>query len=255
MRFLSLVASVALLASPAAYAAGEALTPEHQHWHHSGVFGTFDRAQLQRGFLVYKQVCSACHGMKLMSYRNLSEEGGPEFPEAATKAFAASYTVPDTDDNGEPVERPATPADRFKYPYANEKAGRAANNGAYPPDLSVITKARHHGEDYIFALLTGYKDPPADMTMNTGMNYNPYFPGKQIAMPNPLGSDDLVEYADGTKATKEQMARDVSAFLAWAAEPRQEERKRLGVKVMAFTFVFLLVLYAAYRRLWRDVPH
>jgi ubiquinol-cytochrome c reductase cytochrome c1 subunit len=256
MRMLKLAAAVLAIAmSPLALAAGDAKTPEHQHWHHSGVFGTFDRAQLQRGFLVYKQVCAACHGMKLMSYRNLAETGGPEMPEAAAKAFAAEYKIPDTDDAGEPMERPATLADRFKYPYANEKAGRAANNGAYPPDLSVITKARHHGEDYIFALLTGYKDPPADMTMGAGMNYNPYFPGGQIAMPNPLGSDDLVEYADGTKATKEQMARDVSAFLAWASEPRMEERKRIGVKVMAFTFVLLLVLYAAYRHLWRDVAH
>ena len=255
MRLLILAAASALLAAPAAFAAGEVKAPEHQHWHHSGVFGQFDRKQLQRGFLVYKQLCSACHGMKLMSYRNLGEPGGPELPESAVKAIAAEYQIADTDDAGEDIERPATPADRFKYPYKNEKAGRAANNGAYPPDLSVITKARHHGEDYVFALLTGYKDPPADMVMNAGMNYNPYFPGGQIAMPNPLGSDDLVEYADGTKATKEQMARDVSAFLAWASEPRQEDRKRIGVKVMAFTFVFLLVLYAAYRRLWKDVAH
>jgi ubiquinol-cytochrome c reductase cytochrome c1 subunit len=268
MRLLSFAAALSLLAAPLAFAAGEAKHPEHQHWHHSGVFGQFDRAQLQRGYLVYKQVCAACHGMKLLSYRNLSEPGGPELPEGAVKALAAEFQIPDTDDDGNPIERPATPADRFKYPYANEKAGRAANNGAYPPDLSVIVKARHGGdfltrftsgnigaEDYIYALLTGYKDPPADMTMGAGMNYNPYFPNGQIAMPNPLGSDDLVEYADGTKATKEQMARDVTAFLAWAAEPRQEERKRLGVKVMAFTFVLLLVFYAAYRRLWRDVAH
>lgn len=255
MRFLSVVAAFSLLAAPSAFAASDAKVPEHQHWHHAGVFGTFDRQQLQRGYLVYKQVCAACHGMKLLSYRNLYEAGGPEFPEAAAKAFAAEVQVPDTDDNGEPIERPATLADRFKVPFANEKAGRAANNGAYPPDLSVITKARHHGEDYIYALLTGYKDPPADMTMGAGMNYNPYFPGGQIAMANPLAADDLVEYADGTKPTKAQMAQDVSAFLAWAAEPRVEERKRIGVKVMAFTFVFLLVMYAAYRRLWRDVPH
>lgn len=268
MRFLSIAAAFALFAAPAALAAGEVKHPDHQHWHHSGVFGQFDRPQLQRGYLVYKQVCAACHGLKLLSYRNLSEPGGPEFPEAAVKAFAADFQIPDTDDAGEPIERPATPADRFKYPYENEKKGRAANNGAYPPDLSVIMKARHGGsffgrltggnvgaEDYVFALLTGYKDPPANMTMGAGMNYNPYFPGGQIAMPNPLASDDLVEYADGTKATKEQMARDVTAFLSWAAEPRLEERRRIGVKVWAFTFVFLLVMYAAYRRLWRDVAH
>jgi ubiquinol-cytochrome c reductase cytochrome c1 subunit len=256
MRMLKLAAAVlAFAAAPFAFAAGEAKHPEQMPWSWEGPFGHFDRAQLQRGFLVYKDVCSACHGMKLMSYRNLSETGGPEIPEGAMKAIAAGYQVPDTDDSGEPIERPATPADRFKYPYANEKAGRAANNGAYPPDLSVIVKARHDGANYLHALLTGYKDPPADMKMGAGMNYNPYFPGGQIAMPNPLGSDDLVSYADGTKATKEQMAQDVTAFLTWASEPRMEERKRIGVKVMAFTFVLLLVLYAAYRHLWRDVAH
>lgn len=171
------------------------------------------------------------------------------------KAIAAEFQVQDTDDNGEPVERPATPADRLKQPFANEKQGRAANNGAYPPDLSVIAKARHDGSNYIHALLTGYAEAPADMKMSAGMNYNPYFPGGQIAMPNPLGSDDLVTYADGTKATREQMSKDVTAFLTWASEPRLEERKRVGVKVMAFTFVLMLVLFAAYKRLWRDVEH
>lgn len=256
MRMLKLAAALlSLAAAPFALAAGEAKHPEPMPWSWEGPFGHFDRAQLQRGFLVYKEVCAACHGMKLMSYRNLSEAGGPEIPEGAMKAIAAGYQVPDTDDAGEPVERPATPADRFKYPYANEKAGRAANNGAYPPDLSVIVKARHDGANYVHALLTGYKEPPADMKMGAGMNYNPYFPGSQIAMPNPLGSDDLVTYADGTKATKEQMSQDVTAFLTWASEPRMEERKRIGVKVMIFTFVLLLVLYAAYRRLWRDIAH
>ncbi|HAH11327.1 MAG TPA: cytochrome c1 [Alphaproteobacteria bacterium] len=256
MRLLALATlSLSLLAAPLAVAAGDAKHPEHQHWHWDGVFGQFDRGQLQRGFLVYKTVCAACHGMNLLSYRNLGDEGGPEFPEDAVKAIAAGYQVPSLDEDGQPAERPATPADRFKGPHPNEIAARAANNGALPPDLSVIVKARHGGADYIYALLTGYKDAPADMTMGAGMHYNPYFAGGQIAMAAPIASDDLVEYADGTKATKDQMARDVTAFLTWASEPRLEERKKLGVKVMAFTFVFALVLFMAYRRLWRDVPH
>lgn len=249
--------SLAMLASGPASAAGEAKHPAHQHWHHHDVFGHFDRTQLQRGYLVYKTVCAACHGMKLLSYRNLGEPGGPELTEAEVKALAAGFQVKDINDKGEEIDRPATPSDRFVYPYANEAAGRAANGGAYPPDLSVITKARHGKEDYIFALLTGYVDPPAEMKdkMMPGMHYNEYFPGGQIAMPNPIVADDLVTYADGTKATKEQMARDVTTFLAWAAEPRLEERKRVGVKVMIFMGVFALVLFAAYRRLWKDVDH
>lgn len=255
IRSLSIAAAVLVFLAPTAVAADAAKHPEPMAWSWDGPFGHFDRAQLQRGYLVYKQVCSACHAMRLMAYRNLSEPGGPEIPEGAVKAIAAEFQVPDTDDNGEPIERPATPADHFKAPFPNEKAGRAANNGAYPPDLSVIIKARHGGADYVHAILTGYGEAPADMKMSAGMNYNPYFPGSQIAMPSPLASDDLVAYADGTKATREQMAQDVAAFLTWASEPRLEERKRIGVKVMAFTFVLMLVLYAAYRRLWRDVAH
>jgi ubiquinol-cytochrome c reductase cytochrome c1 subunit len=255
MRLLPIVIVLLLGLSPQALAAGEAAHAEPQEWSWEGVFGHFDRPQLQRGYLVYKQVCAACHGMKLLSYRNLGEPGGPEMPEAAVKAFAAESEIPDLDENGEATTRPGTPADRFKSPHANEIAARAANNGALPPDLSVIVKARHDGSNYIYALLTGYADPPAGMTMGAGMNYNKYFPGGQIAMASPLGADDLVAYADGTKPTKEQMARDVTAFLTWASEPRLEERKRLGVKVMAFTFVLALVLFVAYRRLWRDVAH
>lgn len=234
----------------------EAKHPEPQKWDWSGPLGKFDRRQLQRGYQVYKEVCAACHGMRLVAFRNLGEPGGPEFTEAQVKALAAAVQVTTVDDKGEPAMRPGTPADRFPSPYPNEQAARAANNNALPPDLSVMAKARTAGADYLHALLMGYSDPPAGFQLLPGLSYNAYFPGGQIAMPGPLTSDGQVTYApDNPAATRDQMARDVVAFLMWAAEPKMEERKQLGVQVMIFLAALSFLLFFAYKRLWRDVDH
>lgn len=237
------------LAAAPAFAASEQLEPHEPigGWKHAGMTGTFDRAALQRGYQVYKEVCSACHAMHLVSFRNLQDIG---FSEEQVKAIAAGYQVQgEPDDNGDVKMRAALPADRFVKPFANEKAARAANNGAYPPDLSLMVKARHGGEDYVYSLLTGYGTPPEEVKLNPGMNYNPYFPGGQIAMAPPL-TEGAVTYADGTKATVEQMAHDVATFLTWTAEPKLEVRKQTGLKVMLFLFVFAGVMYAVKRRVW-----
>jgi ubiquinol-cytochrome c reductase cytochrome c1 subunit len=232
--------------------------PEQRAWTWDSWTGGFDRAQLQRGYLVYKDVCAVCHSLRLISFRNLSQPGGPEFSEAQMKAIAAGFKIATITENGEPAERAGTPADRFPAPFANEAAARAANNNALPPDLSVIMKARHDAANYTYALMLGYSDPPAEEAKDIlpGSNYNPYFPGKQLAMPPPLTSDGQVTYAEGNPpATKAQMAEDVVAFLMWAAEPKLEERKTLGVSVMIFLTVLAVLLYFAYKRLWRDVDH
>lgn len=243
-----LFVAACLMAGPAFASDGPEIP--QQMWHHKGVFGTWDKAAVQRGYQVYKEVCSACHAMKFMSYRNLQALGySPE----QVKTVAAEVTVMDgPNDDGDMFERPGLPSDRFKSPFANEKAARAANNGALPPDLSLITKARHQGEDYVFALLTGYGEAPDDVTMNPGMNYNKYFPGHQIAMAPPL-SEGQVSYTDGTANTLEQQARDVAQFLAWAAEPHMEHRKGMGIKVMLFMLVFCGIMLAAKRKIWADV--
>ncbi len=235
-----------------------AKAPKQVKWEWEGAFGQFDRQQLQRGYQVYKEVCAACHSMHLLSFRNLSQPGGPEFTEAQMKAIAASFKIKALDDKGEEIERPGIPADRFPSPFPNELAARAANNNAYPPDLSVITKARPDGSNYLFSLITGYSDAPAGFELLPGLNYNEYFPNHQIAMPAPLTSDGQVTYAPDAgnpEATKEQMAKDVTAFLTWAAEPKMEERKQMGVKVMIFLAALALLLYVAYRQLWKDVDH
>lgn len=255
---LSFALTGVALASGGEGDAHAAKAPKAQTWTWDGAFGHFDRQQLQRGFQVYKEVCASCHSMKLLSFRNLSQPGGPEFSEAQMKAIAASYKIKALDDKGEEIERPGIPADRFPSPFANELAARAANNNAYPPDLSVITKARPNGSNYMVSLLTGYSDPPASFQLLPGLNYNEYFAGHQIAMPAPLVSDGQVTYApdaDNPAATKEQMAKDVAAFLTWAAEPKMEERKQMGVKVMIFLALLSVLLYFAYRRLWKDVDH
>ena len=242
----------ALLSAPTFAASNEANVPHEPPggWKHAGITGTFDRHALQRGYQVYKDVCAACHSMKLVAFRNLTEIG---FSEEQVKAIAAGYQVPDApDDNGEVKMRPGIPADRFVSPFANDKAARAANNGALPPDLSLMAKARHHGEDYLYSLLTGYTTAPEGVTIGQGMNYNPYFSGGQIAIAPPL-TEDGVTYADGTKATVPQMAADVSTFLAWVAEPKLEERKQTGVKVILFLIVFSLLMYATKRRVWRNL--
>ncbi|WP_456306500.1 cytochrome c1 [Paracraurococcus ruber] len=239
------------LAAPDARAAGEAIHLPDTRFSFEGIFGHFDRASAQRGFQVYKEVCSNCHSMRLLSYRNLRDLG---LSDAEVRAIAASYQVQDgPNDEGQMFERPARPSDRFRSPFANEKAARAANNGALPPDLSVIVKAREGGADYIHALLMGYEDPPAGMTLMPGMNYNKYFAGHQIAMAAPLSSEGQVEYADGTKATVDQMVTDVATFLAWAAEPELEQRKALGVKMVIFFTVLGGLAYAVKRKIWADV--
>lgn len=225
---------------------------KHVNWSFNGPFGTFDRAQLKRGLQVYREVCSACHSLKFMSYRNLSEAGGPEYTDAETKTIAATNKVMDgPDSDGEMFERPAEPKDRIVKPFPNDNAARAANNGALPPDLSLMTKARHDGPNYVYSILTGYADAPEGVVMADGMNFNHYFPGQQIAMPPPL-SDDQVTYEDGAPATIDQMAQDVSAFLTWTAEPKLEDRHKLGLKVVLFLIVFAGLLFASYKRIWKD---
>ena len=257
MRRTSIVLLGVLLGISAAAADG-AKVPAAQEWSWTGPFGHFDAVQLQRGYQVYKEVCSACHGMHLLAFRNLSDDGGPGFSETQVKALAASVQVPSIDDKGEAATRPGIPADHFLSPFPNEKAARAANGGALPPDLSVIIKAREGGADYVYALITGYSDAPPDMAgkMMPGMNYNPYFLNGQIAMPAPLSADGQVTYAGGQPpSTKAQMAKDVVAYLTWASEPKMQERKTMGIKVMAFLLVLSVLLYAAYKHLWRDIDH
>ncbi len=227
--------------------------PKEVTFAHSGPFGTFDRAQLQRGFQVYKEVCSACHGMYHLAYRNLEEIG---FSPEEVKAIAAEYEVSTIDQaTGETTTRPAIPSDKFYRPFPNETAARAANNNAYPPDLSLIVKARKDGEAYVYSLLTGYGEtPPEGFEVPEGLNYNPYFHSVNIAMVQPL-VDDQVTYADGTKATVDQMARDVTAFLRWAAEPELERRRKAGIVTLAFLAILTVLAYLSYRRVWAGVQH
>jgi ubiquinol-cytochrome c reductase cytochrome c1 subunit len=231
--------------------------PKHVSFASDGPFGTFDRAQLQRGFQVYKEVCAACHGLNLVAFRNLQELGYTE-PEVKAIADQWQIEVPDINpETGEPATRKATPADRFPNPYANEVAARAANNNALPPDLSLITKARHGGAQYLYSLLTGYQNPPGNLPQESrpgqGLYYNPYFANLNIAMPPPITADGQVTYADGTNATRAQMARDVSAFLVWTAEPRLENRHRAGVAILIFLIIATGLAYFAYRNIWADV--
>ena len=243
-------AATASLGFPSANAAGDAVHPPEHHWSFSGLFGTYDRAALRRGFEVYKGVCAGCHGLRLVAYRNLMDIG---FTEDEVKAIAAEVDVPaEPNEDGEIEDRPGIPADKFKSPFANENAARAGNNGALPPDLSLIIKARHNGANYLNALLTGYKDAPVDKKVPDGMYYNTYFPGQLIAMAPPL-SDEGVDYADKTKATVKQQAEDVVTFLTWAAQPELEERKRTGIKVILFLLLLTGLLYVVKRRIWADV--
>jgi ubiquinol-cytochrome c reductase cytochrome c1 subunit len=232
----------------AAHAQDEAPLP-HQHWSFSGPFGTFDRAAAQRGFQVYREVCSSCHSLNEAYYRDLAGIG---LSEAQIKAIAASVSVPTIGDDGQPAERPATPADHFRKPFANDKAARAALGGALPPDLSVIVKAREGGADYVYGILTGFTEPPPGMTLAEGMHYNKVFPGHQIAMPPPL-QDGQVTYADGTRATIAQEAHDVVTFLAYVANPEMEARKRTGVKIILFLLVLTGLVIAVKRKVWSRV--
>jgi cytochrome c1 len=237
-------------AKPAAEPVSHEAQFNAQKWSFTGPFGSFDRAQLQRGYRVYKDICSNCHSMRLLSYRNLGESGGPEFSREAVETLAGQVQVTDgPNDKGEMFQRPGRPSDRFRSPFANEAAARAANGGALPPDLSVMAKARPGGPDYIYALLTGYRQAPAGFDLSPGMHYNLAFPGHQIAMPPPL-VDGAVPYTDGTKPTVDNYARDVSAFLMWAAEPKLEERHELGARVVIFLIAFCVIMFLAKRTVW-----
>ena len=220
-------------------------------WSFDGVFGTYDRASMQRGFQVYREVCASCHSLDYIAFRNLADLG---FSEDEIKAIALEYEVEDGPDaEGEMYFRGGIPSDRFPAPFPNENAARASNNGALPPDLSLMVEARNDGANYLFALLTGYRDePPPGVEIAEGMSYNAYFPGHQIAMPPPL-FEDGVEYADGTPATLEQQARDLTTFLAWASEPNMEDRKQMGIKVIIFLLVMTVLLYFSKRRIWASV--
>jgi ubiquinol-cytochrome c reductase cytochrome c1 subunit len=265
-----------LLSAPA-HAAGETPVPPQLSWSWQGPFGTFDRAQLQRGFKVYREVCQNCHGITRVYFRNLSQPGGPEFSEAQVRALAAEYRIKDgPNDQGEMFERPGRPADRFPWGFPNEAAAAVANNGKAPPDLSLMPKARtyergfpwfifdalrqysENGADYTAALLKGYKDPPPGFTVPDGAYYNDYYPGHIIAMPNPM-QDGQVEYPKGPDGkspvpeTVEQYAKDVTAFLAWTAEPHLEARKRIGLNVMLFLLLFAGLLYYVKKKIWADV--
>ena len=231
----------------------ETTDPIKVDWSFKGITGTFDRASLQRGFQVYKEVCSSCHSMQYLSYRNLGEPGGPEFTEAEVKAIAASFEVTDGPDNqGEMFTRPGRPSDIFVSPHPNKEAAAAANGGAYPPDMSVLVKARKGGANYIYSVLVGYEEPPPGVKLDQGVYYNKYMIGNKIKMPNNL-EDGLVEYADGTESTVDQMAKDVTTFLAWAAEPELEERHRTGVKVIIYLILLTTLVYLSMKKIWSRI--
>jgi len=275
-----LASALCLTAGTAAVAAGGAAHPKDIEFSFEGPFGTFDQAQLQRGFRVYKEVCASCHSISLLSFRDLGIKGGPFWSERwpnpndnlYVKAIAAEYEVDDIDtESGDTIKRKAVPADRFPSPYANAVAAAASNGGAAPPDLSVMAKARHGGADYIYSLMMGYVRPPAGLKVNPGQYYNVYFPGDLtsswsgdkhhvpkggfIAMPAPLTSDGQVTYDDGTTATVDQMSRDVAAFIAWATEPKQTERKQTGLAVMLYLALFSVLTFLSYKKLWKNVGH
>jgi len=270
------VAAALLVAAPAAQASeggGHDGRPERLSWSFAGPFGSYDTAQLQRGFKVFKEVCTSCHSANFLHFRNLAQPGGPSFTEAQAKQVAGEYQITDgPNDAGDMFQRPGRLSDPWPAPFPNDQAARASNGGALPPDLSVIAKARsyhvgfpgfitdafiqyqEHGVDYIHALLIGYADPPEGVHVQTGLHYNKYFPGNQIAMPKPL-SDGQVEYTDGTPQTVDQYASDVAAYLMWVAEPHLDARKRIGFQVVIFLIVLGGLLYFTKKKVWKDVAH
>jgi ubiquinol-cytochrome c reductase cytochrome b/c1 subunit len=269
MRALTVaVATLALSFATPSIAAEPGETPPRQSWSFSGPFGTYDRAQLQRGFKVYREVCATCHSIGLLAFRNLAQPGGPGFTRAQAEVIASEYQVPDgPNDQGEMFERPGQLHDRFPAPFENEQQARSIHGGAYPPDLTVIAKARgyevgvvggaidlvtqyqEYGVDYLHALLTGYGEPPAGVKVEPPQNWNRYYPGNRIAMAPPL-KDGQVEYGDGSPQTVAQYSRDVSAFLMWAAEPHLESRKRIGFQVILFLLVFAGLMYFTKKKVW-----
>jgi len=269
---------LALLAGPSLAATTEK-EPAHVDWSFTGPFGKFDKEQLQRGYKVYREVCSACHSMNLIYFRNLGQKGGPfydpKYPNPnenpVVKSLAHDIQVKDIDqDTGDVISRPAMPADKFPAPFANEPAARASNGGALPPDLSVMAKAREGGPDYVYSILTGFVAPPHGMTVPAGKYYDPYMPGDMaafwtgpkdkipeggfIAMPPPL-APGKVTFDDGKPSTVKEEAEDVSAFLAWAADPKAEERKAFGFGAMIYLLIFSVLLWFSYKRIWRNVAH
>jgi ubiquinol-cytochrome c reductase cytochrome b/c1 subunit len=266
---LSLAAGIAFAALPAAAQEAAAPTPPRLSWSFSGPFGMYDQAQLQRGFKIYREVCSNCHSMSFVAFRNLADPGGPGFSEAQAAAVAAEYKIKDVDDKGQPIERPGRPADYFPAPFPNAAAA-AATYGVAPPDMSTLAKARGYtrgfpwfvfdifsqyqelGPDYIHAILTGYEEAPKGFKLPDGGHYNKYFPGHNIAMPPPL-QDGQVKYDDGTPETVDQYAKDVAAFLMWAAEPKLDQRHRTGFQVLIFLIVLSGLLYFTKKKVWHEV--
>jgi ubiquinol-cytochrome c reductase cytochrome c1 subunit len=249
------IALAALGFGATAIAADDEPALKQQHWQFKGPFGTYNRAAAQRGFQVYKEVCSACHSLSLLSYRNLEALG---LNENEVKGIAAEFQVPDIGDDGSAIDRPARPSDHFRKPFPNELAAAAANGGKAPPDLSVMIKARPGGPDYVYSLLTGYvpfeqikPEQVKEFNVKKDDNFNLYYPGHRIAMPPPL-SDGKVTYVDGTKSTLDQQVRDVVEFLAWASEPHLEDRNRTGIRVILFLLVFAGLMYAVKRQVWAD---
>jgi ubiquinol-cytochrome c reductase cytochrome b/c1 subunit len=264
---LTLASALAAVALPAL--AAEQETPPRLKWSFAGPFGKYNEGQLQRGFKIYKEVCSACHSIQMLAFRNLADKGGPGFSEAQAAAVANEYKIKDLDDKGEPTERSGRPADTFPPPFANELAAKAANGGTAPPDMSTLAKARTYqrgfpwfvfdmftqyqeqGPDYIAALLKGYEEPPKDFKVPSGGHYNKYFPGHTIAMPPPLQAGQ-VTYDDGAPQTMDQYSQDIAAFLMWAAEPHLVQRKRIGFQVMIFLIVFAGLMYFTKKKVWSD---
>jgi len=267
MKYLAAVAivSTSLFAGGMlAQASGDGAHVEVQDWGFKGPFGTYDRPAMQRGYQVYKEVCSSCHALEHLSFRHLGEKGGPfydaEYPNPndnpVIKAFAKDWIIERIDqDSGDLIDTTGIPADGFPNIFPNAIAAAASNGGAVPPDLSIIIPARTGGADYVYALLAhGYAEVPEGTTVGEGTSYNKYFPGNQIAMASPL-FEDAVEYADGTKATVEQMSRDVVEFLAWSGDPKMEVRKKVGFATFLFLFIFALLLFMTYKEIWKDVEH
>ena len=231
----------------------ETIDPIKVNWSFKELTGKFDRASLQRGFQVYKEVCASCHSKQYLSYRNLGEPGGPEFTQEEVKAIAASVEIEDgPDSQGEMFTRPGKPSDKFKSPYPNVQASTVANGGAYPPDMSVLVKARPGGADYMYSVLMGYEEPPAGMKLDDGVYYNKYMIGQKIKMASPL-LEGIVEYSDGTEAPVDQMAKDVTTFLAWAAEPELEARHKLGIKVIIYLLLLTILVYLSMKKIWSRI--
>jgi len=219
-------------------------------WSFKGIFGTFDRSSLQRGYQVYNEVCAGCHSVQHLSYRNLSEKGGPEFSIEEVKVIASQFEVEDgPNSDGEMFMRSGRLSDKFVKPYPNVEAATAANGGAYPPDMSVLAKARAGGADYIYSLLLGYEEAPANFELDDGVYYNKYMPGNKIKMSEPL-SDGIVEYLDGTQSTKAQMAKDVTTFLVWASEPHLESQHRMGFKAIIYLIILITLVYMSKQKIW-----